>query len=279
MPTKPTLASSLNSRVIALSESRQLDVLAALCERRQAQVMRVPLISILDTPDQEPIITWLKAFIAVPPDYLIVLTGEGLRRLLATAERNQLDSLFIDALGKVCKVCRGPKPARVLKEMNLKSEYFGEEPTTAGIISTLKNLELKERRVAVQLYGDDPNELLMDYLHSCELQSCSTVAPYIYASNSDDEKVQELILAMHAGQVDIIAFTSQPQVRRMFKVAKEVGLQSQLVSGFSQTKIAAVGPIVRDLLTSLGCRVDAMPTSSYFMKPLVRAMEELYSQN
>ncbi|MBL4819530.1 MAG: uroporphyrinogen-III synthase [Gammaproteobacteria bacterium] len=276
MPTKPSLPSPLASKVIALPENRQLDILATLCERRKAKVLRVPLISIQDTPNQEAVICWLKEFIADPPDFLIVLTGEGLRRLIAAAQRNKLETAFVDALGKVCKICRGPKPARVLKQLSLKVDYFGTEPTTTGIISTLESLSLEGTQVAVQLYGEDPNKPLMDYLQTRGLRTCSPVAPYIYASESDVEKVKELILKMHAAQIDIIAFTSKPQVRRIFSVARESNLQEQLASGLGKTEIAAVGPIVGDLLASLGCEVSAIPESSYFMKPLVRAMEKLY---
>lgn len=80
MSVKSLLASPLKDKVIALPESRQLDVLSALCERRQAKVLRVPLVSINDSPQQELVLKWLQAFIAEPPDYFIVLTGEGLRK-------------------------------------------------------------------------------------------------------------------------------------------------------------------------------------------------------
>ena len=91
MRSKLVLSSPLQAKVIAVPESRQLDVLAALFERRGARVIRVPLVSIHDTPDQAPVIRWLRQFIAEPPNYFIIMTGEGLRRLLAAARRNRLE--------------------------------------------------------------------------------------------------------------------------------------------------------------------------------------------
>lgn len=274
MPTKSNLSSPLAAKVIALSESRQLDVLAALCERRQATVIRVPLISIQDSPDQDSVLSWLEKFTADPPDYFIILTGEGLRRLLAAANRAGLEAAFIDALGQSRKVCRGPKPDRVLREINLQADLLGTEATTAGIIKSLEDLELRGTSVAVQLYGEDPNQKLADYLHTRVVQSYWPVAPYIYISNSEAEKVEQLILDMVAGKIDFIAFTSQAQVKRIFTVAKEADLQAQLRIGLEKTKVAAVGPIVGELLSSFDCKVSVMPDSSYFMKPLVRAMEQ-----
>ncbi|PCI80767.1 MAG: uroporphyrinogen III synthase HEM4 [SAR86 cluster bacterium] len=273
MSSKPKLSSPLASKVVALSESRQLDVLASLCERRQATVIRIPLISIEDSPDQVAVLEWVEAFVTDPPDYLIILTGEGLRRLLSAAKRHNLESKFVDTLAKVCKICRGPKPARVLKEIDVSVEHFGTEPTTTGIIEALESLQLEGARVGVQLYGEDPNQQLMDYLTSRHPQGCSSVSPYIYRSNSDAEKVEELILKMFADEIDFIAFTSMPQVRRLFSVADKAGLRPKLMAGLAKTKIAAVGPVVAELLDTYGCEVSAMPASSYFMKPLVRAME------
>lgn len=279
MPERSAIPSPLESKVVALPESRQLDVLADLFERRLARVIRVPLVSILDAPDQGPVIDWLRRFIAEPPERLIILTGEGVRRLLAAAERAGMEAAFVDALGKVCKICRGPKPGRVLKELGLSPDLLGAEPTTAGIITTLKTLDLTNSRVSVQLYGEDPNPMLMEYLASCDLKACDSVAPYVYASNSDTERVQSLILQLHEGRIDLIAFTSKSQISRLFAVARKEGLQDKLEQGLARTHVAAIGPIVRDELLSYGCEVHIMPSSSFFMKPLVRAAEQMYARD
>ena len=277
MPKPPLLQSALQDKIIALPESRQLDILAALFERRGARVLRVPLIAIQDSPNQQAVISWIREFIADKPDHLIALTGEGLRRLLAAAKRHNLDQQFIATLVKVNKICRGPKPGRALKEMGLEADMLAASPTTSGVIETLANLELRNSRIAVQLYGEDPNQLLIDYLGTRELQDCSTVAPYVYASDSENERVIDLIHEMARGRVDLIAFTSQPQVRRLFKVSKDSDLEATLRRGFEHTRIAAIGPVVADILAEFGCQVSVMPTESYFMKPLVTAVETLFS--
>ena len=278
MRSKAKLASPLANRIIALPESRQLDVLASLFERRGAQVLRTPLISIHDVPDQAPVLSWLRQFIAEPSDYFIIFTGEGLRRLLAAADRNQFRQQFITSICSVCKICRGPKPDRVLREIQTKAEMLADSPTTAGVIETLSQLDLRDRRVAVQLYGEDPNPLLMDYLATCKLASCASVAPYVYASDSDNEQVIGLIRQMAAGAVDLIAFTSKPQVRRLFKLAKTAALEAELQRGLEITHIAAIGPVVKQVLLDHGCEVSVMPEKSYFMKPLVSAVEALYAR-
>lgn len=274
---KPAITSALSGKVVAIPESRQLDVLTELFERRGASVLRVPLIAILDAPDQAPVVSWLRRFIDLPPDYFIVLTGEGLRRLAAAADRQRLDSQFRLALQQTCKICRGPKPGRVLKEMGLHADLLGEAPTTQGIIARLESIPLVGKRMSVQLYGEDPNPVLINFLKEQKLADCDIVAPYIYASDSDTERVKALILELAAGAVDLIAFTSQPQVHRLFDVAAQQRILDELKAGLLQTRIAAIGPVVSDVLQAHGCKVDIMPSGSFFMKPLVSAAEQLFA--
>ena len=72
----------LAGKTAAVPETRELDVMAQLFERRGATVIRCPLVAILDAPDAKPIEAWLQRFIAGACDDLVLFTGEGLRRLL-----------------------------------------------------------------------------------------------------------------------------------------------------------------------------------------------------
>ena len=274
---KQLIDSALTGKVVAVPESRQLDVLCNLFQRRGAEVVRVPLVAIEDAPDQKPVRAWLQDFIASPPAFFIILTGEGLRRLRAAAGRMQQEAEFIAALQATCKVCRGPKPGRVLKDMGLQVDVQAQIPTTAGIIATLATMKLAGTQVAVQLYGEDPNPTLMEFLQDRQLAECRVVAPYVYASDSDTELVKSLILDLAAGQIDLIAFTSQPQVRRLYDVARRYHLLEELQAGMAQTSVAAIGPVVAEALRAHACHVQVMPEKSFFMKPLVTATEQLFA--
>ncbi|MFT7491514.1 MAG: uroporphyrinogen-III synthase [Pseudohongiellaceae bacterium] len=259
---------------IALPESRQLDVLANLFEKRGATLLRCPLVSILDSPDSFIIEAWLKAFILSPPDLFIVLTGEGIKRLVGFAERAGILEAWSAALGGVYILARGPKPNRALKSLKLQANELAIEPTTDGIIKSLENKDLSQLKVSVQLYGEDPNEKLQYYLKS-RGASFEVVAPYIYASDVDTEKVVELIQALASQQINIICFTSKAQYLRLELVAKHSGLSHLLKTGLLQTKIVAVGPVVADQLSANGYDIAAMPKEKYFMKPMVIAIEHL----
>jgi len=269
---------ALADRRIAVPESRQLDLFAEMLESRGAEVLRCPLVDIRDAPDPKPIEAWLEDFAAGGCDDLILLTGEGLRRLLGVAERAEggLRDRFAARLADVRKITRGPKPARTLRELDLRPDLPAAAPTTDGVITTLLKQDLAGRKVGVQLYGTDPNKKLMDFLEDAGAEA-KPVAPYIYADQTEDAQVAELIESLAGGEVDAIAFTSSPQVRRLFGVARKHELEEALQAALDRIIVAAVGPIVADALTKREVTVDLMPDSSYFMKPLVRELVDRFS--
>ena len=263
-------AQPLAGRTVAVPETRELEVFAGLLERRGARVLRCPLVSIRDAPDPEPVLAFARDFAGGACDDLILTTGEGLRRLLACIARHEptLSAGFLAALGRVRKITRGPKPVRALRELGLKADLSAGEPTTAGIIATLSAENLTGRRCGMQLYGTLPNTPLCDFLVRAGA-TVRTVAPYVYAPAADDAAVQGLLAELGAGRVDAIAFTSTPQVERLFTAAP----QEQVRAVLARTLVAAVGPVVAAALARHGVRARLMPEDAFFLKPLTSALE------
>jgi uroporphyrinogen-III synthase len=261
----------LAGRTVAVPEGRELEVFAAMLERRGASVLRCPLVAIRDAPDPAPVLDFARRLSQDAFDDLILTTGEGLRRILSCIERQEpgLMEAFRAALARVRRVTRGPKPARALRELGLKPDLAAEPPTTAGIIAALADQDLKGRRVGVQLYGTEPNRPLIEFLERAGAE-VHAVAPYVYADGADDQAVRGLITRLADGGVDAIAFTSTPQVERLAAVAGA----AQFNTALSHTLVAAVGPVVAEALARHGVRAHLMPEESFFMKPLTSALEE-----
>lgn len=268
---------ALQNRHIAIPETRQLDVLAGLLERRGAQVLRCPLVGILDTPNVEQVRCWLDTAIRDPFDDLVLLTGEGLRRLLSFSERYGWRDDFIAALSQMRTIVRGPKPAKVLRELGLKAHVSAVKPTTAGVMASLSQDHLYGRRMGVQLYGDDPNLPLKAHLDQAGAHGFF-VAPYRYADEAQDTQVLDLIDQMINGRLDAICFTSTPQVRRLLSVARKQGRLDEFKQAMTGVVVASVGPIVSETLDQAGIPADLMPSESFFMKPLVQALVNHFSK-
>src|SRR6266700_6818838 len=127
----------LTGRVIAIPETREIEIFAAMLERRGATVVRCPMVAIRDAPDPTPVLEWSRRFAQGACDDLILLTGEGLRRILSCIERNEpaLKDTFVQALAVARKITRGPKPARALRELGLKHDIAPDVPPPQGKIN------------------------------------------------------------------------------------------------------------------------------------------------
>ncbi len=257
----------LTGKTIALAEGRQLEELAALLEKEGAATFRCPLLSILDAPDAAPVIAWLRELVAGQFEYVILFTGEGLRRLVAAAERAGIRDGVIAALAKVPTITRGPKPGQALKEIGLKPSIVAAAPTTDGVIITLKTLNLSGKTVGVQLYSES-NAPLTDFLASAGAK-VRTVQPYVYAPAADAVRVADLIEQAARREVDAIVFTSSPQVDRIYEVAEERNIQEKWKHALDRVMIASVGPVVTETLVRKGARVDVQPEQGFQMKNLV----------
>lgn len=266
------MTEELSGRRIVVPETRELGQLVRMLEERGAEAVCCPMIAIRDAPDSAPVDAWLYRFAGGTCDDLVLMTGEGLRRLLAFARRLDLEPAFRVALGATRKFTRGPKPARALREIGLAADVPADEPTTEGVIAALGQHNLTGRRVGVQLYPDNPNERLLKFLKDAGADA-DPVLPYVYASETDDARVLAVIAEMAAGRIDAIAFTSAPQVRRFRDVARASGREAELRQGFERIAVAAVGPIVAAELDALGVQVNVTPhDKTFFMKPLVREL-------
>jgi uroporphyrinogen-III synthase len=151
----------------------------------------------------------------------------------------------------------------------MKPDIAAERPTTEGVIASLQTHDLKGHRFGVQLYGTEPNRPLVDFLESAGA-TVSTVAPYVYADAADDAAIVALLDRMDTGEIDAIAFTSTPQVERLFAVAPAAAVARAL----AKTVVAAVGPVVADTLQKHGVQARVMPDESFFLKPLTSVLED-----
>jgi uroporphyrinogen-III synthase len=261
------MADALGRLTILVPESRELDLFAGMLEAEGATALRCPLVRILDLEDTGPARDWIARFLAAPPDDIILLTGEGLRKLLEISGARR--DAFIAVLANTRTITRGPKPARALREIGLTPGLAPRQPTSQGILDALANEDLQNRRIGVQLYpGEGP---LVAALRARGAEVLP-VTPYRYASESENAQVADMIHALVRGRIDMVAFTASPQVERLFAVAREAGLETELADGLARTRIAAVGPVVAATLERHGLAAAILPAENFHLRPLVRAI-------
>jgi len=266
------MADRLNGYRILILETREEAQFSRLLGEQGADVLQCPMFTIHDAPDPAPVEAWIKRLVEKPFDDLVLMTGEGLRRLMKVVRRIGLEQEFVAALGQARKFARGPKPGRALREIGLEPQVTTEKPTSEGIAEMLSHLDLRGHRLGLQLYPDKDHGVLIGAIKA-QGAEVDTVRPYVYDAQAADANIVTAIDEMAAGRIDAIALTSSGQVRRLVDVAKAHRREAQLRDGLAQTPIASVGPVVSDELKSQGLRTDISPANeAYFMKPLISAM-------
>lgn len=266
------MADRLNGYRILILETREEAQFSRLLAEQGADVLQCPMFTIHDAPDSAPVEAWIRRFIDKPCDDMVLMTGEGLRRLMKVVRRIGVEQEFIAALGKARKFARGPKPGRALREIGLEPQVTTEKPTSEGIADMLSRVDLNGHRLGLQLYPDKDHGALIGAIKA-QGADVDTVLPYVYDAHAADANIVTAIDEMAQGRVDAVALTSSGQVRRLVEVAQAHGCEAQLREGLARTPIASVGPVVSDELKSRGLRADISPANdAFFMKPLISAM-------
>lgn len=260
----------LDGLSIIVPESRELDLFAGLLEAEGAAAIRCPLVQIAALDDTSALDAWINRLIGGEFDDLILLTGEGLRRIVTRAGQLSRKPAAVDALKRVRTIIRGPKPARALRELGLSPGISAATPTSEGVVDALSGQDLQGRKIGVQLYPGKTAGWIVNALKA-KGALVFEVTPYRYASEAETSEVAGIICRMAAGEVGMIAFTSSPQVERLVEVAKLQKLEKELAQGLSRARVAAIGPVVERALKKHGFSTAIVPQTPH-LKPFVRAI-------
>lgn len=271
-----TTARPLQQLRILVPESRELDLFAGMLEKRGAMTRRCPLVQILDLDDSSDIEAWLDQLIGGAFRDVIWMTGEGLHRLLDTAAKTGRRDAAIAALRQCRAITRGPKPARALRELGLPKPWLpAPEPTSNGVLQALSTENLTNRGIGLQLYPGDGGLPLLQRLRERGARVWPVI-PYRYASDSETADVVTAIHQLADGELDMVAFTSSSQLKRLLAVAQKAGLQTTLSRTLGTLPVAAIGPVIENMLLEHGAKTILRPRDNFHLKPLVNVIAEAW---
>jgi uroporphyrinogen-III synthase len=263
--------SKLAGARVALLEARMSGELASLVERNGGDPYTVPAVRESDIEAGVEVSAFLDQITAGECQVVIFLTGVGARRLFASAERLGRLPELLGALRQVTTVCRGPKPVAVLRKVDLQVNITAREPhTTSELLEALEKTDLNGIGVALQHYGERNDALATALLvRGARLIELTL---YEWLLPEDTEPLNRLVDEMIAGSVDAVAFTSQVQIRHLFKVAADRGLEADLTHALNDRVIvASVGPTCTSVLNGLGVHPRVEPQHPK-MGPMVLAL-------
>ena len=109
-------------------------------------------------------------------------------------------------------------------------------------------------RIAVQEYGVSNTELL----EALRAQGAHVVAVPVYRWDlpEDLSALRSATDALSRGSVDVVLFTTGIQVRHLWRVADQAGLQDAVRLGLHGTVVASIGPMTSEELERCGVPRD-----------------------
>ena len=267
---------TLGGKVVAYVEARMQSEMGALVERHGGVPLAAPVLQEVYNTDTPEVTALIDDLCGGRVDIAVLQTGVGTRALFEAADTQGRLPELLAALEGMTVIARSPKPAAVLRRNRVRIDLMPPEPfTSEDLIASIDGIDLSGREVAVQAYGG-PNNLLTRTLRE-RGASVREVALYGWGLPDDLAPVRDLIRRLDAGEVDAVAFTSQPQVSNLLAIAamsgQEAKLRRSLNSG--EVLVASVGPVCTRRLQQNGLKVDVEPDHPH-MGNLVLALAERF---
>ena len=254
------MAASLSGKVIAFLESRMQSEMAGLIERHGGTPYPAPVLQEAYLKDSPEVRQLIQDVCAEQIDVVVLLTGVGTQALVETADAMGLEREFLRSLDTRTIIARSPKPARVLRRHKIHIDVMPPEPyTSQDLVQAIQHEELSGKEVAVQAYGG-PNNFLSRSLQE-KGAIVREVALYTWELPEDTAPVVRLIDDLASGEIDAVAFTSQPQVENLLIVANQMGKEESLRKSLNQPPlaIASIGPVCSRKLREKNIKIDVEP--------------------
>jgi len=243
-------------RVIAF-ESRRANEIAELIRRQQGDAFVAPSMREVPIENNQEAFDFAQRLFEGTFDMMILLTGVGTRALNKVLASRYPETQFADALRKLTVVARGPKPAAVLREMNVPITINVPEPNTWREL--LVAIEARhERRIAVQEYGKSNTELL-DALRARGAE-VTPVRVYQWDLPEDTQPLREAAHRLAHNQADVVLFTTSIQAHHLFRIAAVEGIERDVRQAFNHAAVVSIGPTTTEALEEFGIHPDLEPS-------------------
>ena len=268
------MPASLNGHTIAYVEARFQSEMGSLIQRHGGVPYAAPVLQEIYATDTPEVAALIDDICGGRVDIAILQTGVGTRALFEAADAQGRLPELLAALEGMTVLARSPKPAAVLRRNKVRIDLMPPEPfTSEDMVESFGSMEFAGRRVAVQAYGG-PNSLLMRTLREWGADVSET-SLYSWGLPEDVSPVVGMLDRLDTGDIDAVAFTSQPQVPNLLAIAANAGREDALRRALNSDAVlvASVGPVCTRRLLQNDLKVDVEPDHPH-MGNLVLALAE-----
>lgn len=249
----PLLSRQLLGMSVVITAERRAAELGAALERRGAEIVHAPVMSIVPHVDDAELLAVTAKLVADPPEVVVVTTGIGFRGWMEAADAAGLAYELHDVLEQSRIIARGPKARGAIQAAGLQADWVAESETSREICDVLLTEGVTGLKVAVQHHGSGA-----DGIDEELVRAGAQVRPlvvYRWGPTRLPEAVEAAVRRVAAGRCDAVAFTSAPGVVAWLEAAAQLGLSDEIVqvcAGTQGVLAAAVGPITAQPLLDAG---------------------------
>lgn len=233
----------LAGRRVGVTAARKAAEQAALLERRGAEVVWAPALSVDPyRVDVEALRAMTAEVGAAPVDLLLGTTGIGMRTWFRAAEADGTLDGLVAHLSRAEIIARGPKTVGALRQHGLREDWVAPTEEFGEMLVHLDGRDLAGQRVVLQEYGQS----LAEEAEVLRLRGAEVVVVTIYRVEdvADVAPLRALIAEVAEGRVDAVTFTSPPAVRALMGLAEADGLDAEVTHAFGSRAVAmCVGPV------------------------------------
>ena len=254
-------ASFQGLRVLAL-ENRRANEIARLIETYGGAPTVTPAMREVPLASNHEALHFAATLLRGEFDWVIFLTGAGIRTLMNSVETQYDREEFLAALRQVKVAARGPKPSSVLKEFQVPITAVAPEPFTwrelMESIERAAGKDMSGLRIAVQEYGA-PNPELLAALEE-RGASVTRVPVYQWALPEDGTQLRETVRAIVERRVDVVLFMSAVQIVHLCQIAEQMRCLDGLYAGLRAMVVLSIGPSTSEELRRRGLEPDMEPS-------------------
>jgi len=225
----------LENKKIALCATRKVEVMIEHITKLggKAYIEDIVRMSILS---ESEIIENIKKALKQLPSIFYYTTGVGTDIILEASRKAGIYEDLANLMKKAIIFSRGYKTKNILIHNGFQN--FQNIDSTKSLINILRNEDMSNTKVFVQMYGEELPEL-EDFLSE---KGAKILKVWTYKYKLDIEKSDIFIKNILEGFYDAIVFTSAYQVDYIFNRAKDMGLKDQLSKALNEgLVIVAIG--------------------------------------
>lgn len=257
MLTVYNLSVSFAGKQVLCLESRRAAEIAELIRKQGGESFVAPSMREIPVEEDPGLIAFAERLLAGEFDMMILLTGVGTRQLNRWITGRYPPQAFADALRRLTVVSRGPKPTAALRELGVTPALIAGEPNTWHEVLAVTEGR-RERRIAIQEYGRPSLELVSGL--RARGAEVTTVRIYQWDLPEDAEPLREAARKLAEGEFDVVLFTTGVQIAHLARVARELDIETEVLSGLRRAFVASIGPTTTEALEEYGVQPDFEPS-------------------